>query len=96
MLGIFLLGAMAAAGLWCLGCGVQFAFKLFFGLIGLLVGGLTIAIVGGVMLFAAGVAGLALLSTLGALMLPFAIPLLLIGGLVWALTRRPHTTAVAT
>jgi len=54
------------------------------------VGGLLGLVAAGVSLLVLGIVGLVMLPLLGLMMLPFALPLLLIVGLIWLLTRSPQ------
>ena len=51
------------------------------------VGGLFGLVATGVSLLVLGIVGLVMLPLLGLIMLPFALPLLLVVGLIWLLTR---------
>src|SRR5579872_3994281 len=74
---------------WVLGL----VFKLVFGILGAvfgLFGGLFALAAAGTAFLVTGILGLCLLPLAGLLLLPFALPVLFVAGLVWLLMRGQH------
>ena len=95
MVAVLMVLALAVLGLWLSFAVIHVVFRLLFGMIGLVFGGIVAFIAGAfallVLLLVGGLLGMLLLPLLVLTLLPLAAPLLLIAGIAWVLTRQSRS-----